>query len=124
MNYAAPVKLAPTMAAAPTTIDAALGVAINGVPIYDYSAAGELDINNYDAKVDTVVLGQLDNCGGHTGRGDDYHYHIVQITDGLPRDAYLRDDLVGDYKQQRIEQIEDLPLPPNIISKRSLSATS
>ncbi|MCW8833941.1 MAG: YHYH protein, partial [Colwellia sp.] len=74
-NYSAPIKLAPQLASNLTTIDAAVGVAVNGVPIYDYSAQGELDLNNYDPNSDTVVLGQLDNCGGHAGRGDDYHYH-------------------------------------------------
>ncbi|KZN43634.1 hypothetical protein N474_20445 [Pseudoalteromonas luteoviolacea CPMOR-2] len=77
VGYAAPIKLEPHTAANPTTIDAALGVAVNGVPIYDYSAAGELDLFNYDPSIDTVKLGQLDNCGGHAGRGDDYHYHAA-----------------------------------------------
>lgn len=77
LDYASPVRLAPTMGSAPTSRDAALGVAINGVPIYDYSSAGELDLDSYDPSVDTLVLGQLDNCGGHAGRGDDYHYHVA-----------------------------------------------
>lgn len=75
-GYAAPIKLIPNKANALTTIDAAVGVAVNGVPIYDYSAQGELDVSEYDAKHDTLALGQLDNCGGHSGRGDDYHYHV------------------------------------------------
>ncbi|MCF2857181.1 YHYH protein [Pseudoalteromonas sp. SMS1] len=77
VGYAAPIKLEPHTATSPTTIDAALGIAVNGVPIYDYSAAGELDLFNYDPSIDTVALGQLDNCGGHAGRGDDYHYHAA-----------------------------------------------
>ena len=76
---AAPIPLAPKMAAEKTSIDAALGIAINGVPIYDYSAQGDLDLDNYDAKMDTLALGQLDVCGGHAGRGDDYHYHAKPI---------------------------------------------
>ena len=75
VNYAAPIMLEPVLTYNLTTIDAAVGVAVNGVPIYDYSAQGELDIYNYDAAGDTLALGQLDNCGGHAGRGDDYHYH-------------------------------------------------
>lgn len=75
IGYAAPIKLAPKKADTVTTIDAAVGVAVNGVPIYDYSSQGELDVSTYDAKHDTLVLGQLDICGGHSGRGDDYHYH-------------------------------------------------
>lgn len=75
LNYAAPILLTPQRATEKTTIDAALGVAVNGVPIYDYSAQGELHVHTYDPKKDTVLLGQLDECGGHAGRGDDYHYH-------------------------------------------------
>lgn len=74
--YSAPIKLAPSKADTITTIDAAVGVAVNGVPIYDYSSQGELDVHQYDVKHDTLALGQLDICGGHSGRGDDYHYHV------------------------------------------------
>ncbi|MFT6579206.1 MAG: phosphatidylethanolamine-binding protein (PEBP) family uncharacterized protein [Zhongshania sp.] len=77
ISYAAPVKLNPKKAETFTTIDAAVGVAVNGVPIYDYSSQGELDLVTYDATHDTLVLGQLDICGGHSGRGDDYHYHVA-----------------------------------------------
>ena len=76
IGYIAPIKLNPKKAEKLTTIDAAVGIAVNGVPIYDYSSQGELDVSQYDAKHDTLALGQLDNCGGHAGRGDDYHYHV------------------------------------------------
>jgi Raf kinase inhibitor-like YbhB/YbcL family protein len=75
-GYAAPIKLTPHKAKEVTTIDAALGVAVNGVPIYDYSSQGELSLDTYDKAHDTLATGQLDNCGGHAGRGDDYHYHV------------------------------------------------
>lgn len=77
-TYAAPVILAPEMGDAPLTRDAALGVAVNGVPIYDYTGGGEMshsDLAHHQARHDTVQTGQLDVCGGHAGRGDDYHYH-------------------------------------------------
>lgn len=74
-NYSAPIKLSPSGVSNAITIDAALGVAVNGVPIYDYSSQGELDPFHYDPNSDTSILGQLDYCGGHSGRGDDYHYH-------------------------------------------------
>jgi len=85
-NYAAPIKLEPQLANVLTTIDAAVGVAVNGVPIYDYSSQGELDVYNYSENGDTVLLGQLDNCGGHAGRGDDYHYHASPncMIDSMP----------------------------------------
>lgn len=76
VDYASPVKLRPTPSGRHFSHDASLGVAVNGVPIYDYSAGGELDLANYDPRVDTLLLKQIDNCGGHAGRGDDYHYHV------------------------------------------------
>ncbi|WP_376875579.1 YHYH protein [Albirhodobacter sp. R86504] len=80
VNYASPVALAPVKSTEPHTRDAALGVAVNGVPIYDYTAGGEMsqeDLGSYQAHLDTVATGQLDACGGHAGRGDDYHYHAA-----------------------------------------------
>jgi hypothetical protein len=76
-GYASPIRLSPAHAAAPTSIDAAIGVAVNGVPIYDYSSQGNNDINTYDPKADTKLTGELDLCNGHAGRGDDYHYHAA-----------------------------------------------
>ena len=79
-SYEAPIPLEPARAAQVTTRDSALAVAVNGVPIYDYTAGGEITMDadgnaEYDSRLDTVLIGQLDNCGGHSGRGDDYHYH-------------------------------------------------
>lgn len=77
-GYAAPVPLAPRLTGGWVTRDAALGVAVNGVPIYDYTSQGELDPTApYDPAADVVATGQLDVCGGHAGRGDDYHYHAA-----------------------------------------------
>ncbi len=78
-DYAAPILLAPTLGTTPLTRDAALGVAVNGVPIYDYTGGGEMsqaDLAHHQAQHDTLQTGQLDVCGGHAGRGDDYHYHV------------------------------------------------
>jgi hypothetical protein len=78
-DYAAPILLAPTLGTAPLTRDAALGVAVNGVPIYDYTGGGEMseaDLAHHQAQHDTLQTEQLDVCGGHAGRGDDYHYHV------------------------------------------------
>ena len=78
-GYSSPITLAPVKAAQITTIDAALGVAVNGVPIYDYTSQGMNDVNTYDPKADTKLTGELDQCNGHAGRGDDYHYHASPI---------------------------------------------
>lgn len=78
-EYAAPIILSPELAESPQTRDAALGVAVNGVPIYDYTAGGEMtlqDLHHHQTRHDTLLTKQLDVCGGHAGRGDDYHYHV------------------------------------------------
>src|SRR5207244_1420640 len=76
-GYRSPIPLSPVRAATMTSIDAALGVAVNGVPIYDYTSQGTNDLSAYDPKADTKASGELDACNGHAGRGDDYHYHAA-----------------------------------------------
>ncbi|PYG32273.1 YHYH protein [Pelagimonas varians] len=81
-QYGAPVILTPVLSGVPLTRDAALGVAINGVPIYDYTGGGEMsqaDLSHHQAQHDTLITKQLDVCGGHAGRGDDYHYHAEPV---------------------------------------------
>ncbi len=79
-EYRAPIILNTEFSSTPLTRDAALGVAVNGVPIYDYTGGGEMsisDLAHHQAQHDTLQTGQLDVCGGHAGRGDDYHYHVT-----------------------------------------------
>jgi len=79
-DYVSPIPLQPVLGSEPHTRDAALGVAVNGVPIYDYTGRGEMsvaDLTKHQAEQDTVLTQQLDICGGHAGRGDDYHYHAT-----------------------------------------------
>uniref|UniRef100_UPI00375324CC T9SS type A sorting domain-containing protein n=1 Tax=Flavobacterium sp. TaxID=239 RepID=UPI00375324CC len=45
-------------------------IATNGVPIFNYHT---------NTGVDSFLDGQLDNYGGHCGRGDDYHYHTAPL---------------------------------------------
>ena len=60
------------------TVAGPIGVAINGVPLFDPSTQGP--INPLTGKrPNTLDEGELDKCGGHAGRGDDYHYHIAPI---------------------------------------------
>ncbi len=47
----------------------AIAVALNGIPIFNPIKV--------DGKTDTYAAGELDDYGGHCGRADDYHYHIV-----------------------------------------------
>ena len=48
----------------------AIAVAVNGVPIFN-------PLNNRGE--DTNMIGELDQWGGHSGRADDYHYHLPPI---------------------------------------------
>ena len=78
-DYAAPIPLDATLGDTPQTRDAALGVAVNGVPIYDYTGGGEMsaaDLYHVQNTHDTLQTQQLDICGGHAGKGNDYHYHV------------------------------------------------
>jgi len=75
-GYSSPVTLSPSRNNNPISIDAALGIAVNGVPIYDYTSQGTNALDQYYEKGDTLKTGELDVCGGHSGRGDDYHYHV------------------------------------------------
>jgi YHYH protein len=66
------IPLAPVIAAATTSaVDGPIGVAINGVPIFNPCKQGGCQNG------DTKALGELDTCNGHAGRGDDYHYHAA-----------------------------------------------
>ena len=66
------IPLAPAIAAATTSAtDGPIGVAINGVPIFNPCKQGGCQNG------DTKVLGELDVCNGHAGRADDYHYHAA-----------------------------------------------
>lgn len=49
----------------------AIAIAANGVPIFN-------PIKN-DGRTDTLLAGELDEYGGHSGRGDDYHYHVAPL---------------------------------------------
>lgn len=66
------IPLNPTIAATTTSaVDGPIGVAINGVPIFNPCKQGGCQNG------DTKVLGELDICNGHAGRADDYHYHAA-----------------------------------------------
>jgi YHYH protein len=48
----------------------AVAVAVNGIPIFNA-------LNNRGE--DSYKIGELDNWGGHCGKGDDYHYHAAPL---------------------------------------------
>lgn len=46
----------------------AIALAVNGIPVFNA-------LNNRGE--DALLAGELDQWGGHCGRADDYHYHVV-----------------------------------------------
>jgi hypothetical protein len=76
------IPLVPVAAATPSKTSGvgAVAVALNGVPIFNPSKpsqGGNQEV--YDPKNDPKLIGELDSCGGHSGRGDDYHYHAGPV---------------------------------------------
>ena len=70
------IPLNPVLATTPVPVSSshflkgAIAMAINGVPIFNFHT---------NTGVDSFLDGQLDNYGGHCGRGDDYHYHTAPL---------------------------------------------
>ena len=64
----------------------AVALAVNGIPIFNA-------LNNRGE--DSYLIGELDNWGGHCGKGDDYHYHAAPLhlstTSGLKPIAFALD---------------------------------
>ena len=70
------IPLKPAVADVPvyasqTLFRGAIGLAINGVPIFNPI--------KQNGRTDTYLAGELDEFGGHAGRADDYHYHIAPL---------------------------------------------
>lgn len=85
------IPLQPTYATIPLStktnlMKGAVAVAVNGIPIFNA-------LNNRGE--DSYKIGELDNWGGHCGRGDDYHYHAAPLhlstINGLKPIAYAVD---------------------------------
>jgi len=98
------IPLVPSPASTPQAITAttftrgAIALASNGIPIFNpHNNTGAL----------SQEIGELDAYGGHSGRADDYHYHIAPIhllpylgndkpiawvLDGYPMYGYLEPD--------------------------------
>ena len=69
------IPLQPVYASTPLStktnlMKGAVAIAVNGIPIFNA-------LNNRGE--DSYKIGELDNWGGHCGRGDDYHYHAAPM---------------------------------------------
>ena len=74
-NNAWKIPLHPVIAESPISAKTslyrgAIAIAVNGVPIFNA-------LNNRGD--DAYLYGELDQWGGHSGRADDYHYHIAPL---------------------------------------------
>jgi len=58
-----------------------IAVAVDGVPIFHYERRPDVSTSadNYEQRNDTVLQGELDQCGGHAGQGEEYHYHYAPV---------------------------------------------
>jgi hypothetical protein len=70
------IPLNPVVAVTPTPtktnfFKGAIAIAANGIPIFNA-------LNNRGE--DSYVIGELDQYGGHCGKGDDYHYHVAPLS--------------------------------------------
>ncbi len=71
------IPLQPVVSATKTSaLDGPIGIAVNGVPIFNPCKQGGC---SGPGGGDTKVLGELDDCNGHAGRADDYHYHAAPV---------------------------------------------
>jgi hypothetical protein len=69
------IPLQPVYASTPLStksnfMKGAVAIAVNGIPIFNA-------LNNRGE--DAYKIGELDNWGGHCGKGDDYHYHSAPL---------------------------------------------
>ena len=82
-NYNWRIPLSPAWQAQPVEASARgpIAVAVDGVPIFHYERRPDVStsLDNYEPRNDTVVQNELDQCGGHSGQGEDYHYHYAPI---------------------------------------------
>jgi hypothetical protein len=114
-NYAMTIPTNPTEASTKeATTLGAIGMALNGVPIYNDREGGNVP-------VDAGVLGSFDRAGAHPGPGNTYHYHctgdftgndnanlIGFLRDGFP--IYARKDNDGSYLLTLIPMVDTLVL--------------
>ena len=101
-NYAMTIPTNPAEASTKeVTTLGPIGMALNGVPIYNDREGGNVPVN-------AGVLGSFDRAGAHPGPGNTYHYHctgdftgndsanlIGFLRDGFP--IYARKDNDGSY---------------------------
>lgn len=124
------IPLKPTLAAEPLTTKnhfhrGAIAIAVNGIPIFNaMNNRGEF----------AADIGELDQWGGHSGRGDDYHYHLAPVhleevvgegnpiayaLDGFPlygKTDKTLDEYLGRFTAEGSYQYHAVDYPPYLIA--------
>jgi hypothetical protein len=103
----------------------AIAIAVNGVPIFNA-------VNNRGEYA--LDIGELDRWGGHSGRADDYHYHIAPehleeivgkgnpigyALDGFPlygKTKEVLDKYLGRFNKEGSYQYHAVDYPPYLIA--------
>lgn len=76
-NHQTSVSLSPKVSGSTiATVAGPIGVAVNGISLFNPDTQGPIQAST-GRPPNTYDIGELDECGGHAGRGDDYHYHIA-----------------------------------------------
>ena len=71
-----PLKPLYTKTTTATTGVGATALMVNGVPLFNATKPAQGNNQSvYQPSADPLLTGELDHCDGHSGRGDDYHYH-------------------------------------------------
>jgi hypothetical protein len=71
-----PLKAVAAKSTTPTTGVGATALMVNGVPLFNATKPSQNGNQSaYSPSADPKLTGELDACDGHSGRGDDYHYH-------------------------------------------------
>ncbi len=80
------LPIVPTYLSAPASninIHHPIGISVDGIPILSYIKEGDASevaqLGQDYSDRDTLILGEVDQCGGHAGNGEDYHYHAAPI---------------------------------------------
>lgn len=76
-NHETNINLTPVVSGSTrATVAGPIGVAVNGISLFNPDTQGPTQADT-GRPPNTYDIGELDECGGHAGRGDDYHYHIA-----------------------------------------------
>ncbi len=96
-----PLKATYSITTTATTGVGATALMVNGVPLFNATKPSK-DGNQsaYQASADPLLTGELDHCDGHSGRGDDYHYHaypacLVKTLTTLSKSSKAKNGLLG-----------------------------